>query len=479
VHDVHIYPGPGAPKPESARAIVLGEFGGLGLPVRGHTWQSEKNWGYRSYTNADDLTDALVQSFRRLHVLIGEPGLSAAVYTQTTDVEVEVNGLLTYDRALVKPDQERLTAAIKSVYGPPPLVETVVPTAEREAAQWRYTTAKPNEDWPTADFDDSNWKTGPAGFGTEGTPGAVVRTQWNTPDIWLRRTIELHKDQLVNLLARIHYDEDMELYINGVLAAKSSGYSTSYGELELNKEGQQALKAGKNLLAVHCKQTGGGQYIDVGFVRYKEAPASDAAAGKDKNWRSLFDGKTLGHWKVTQFAGHGEPEAKDGQLILPFGSDLTGVHWSGEFPKIDYEIELEAQRVDGNDFFCGLTFPVRDDPCSLIIGGWGGSVVGFSSVNGYDAARNNTSTYGQFEKGRWYRIRLRVTEKKLQAFIDDKLKVDQDIEGRTISIRPEVELSKPLGLASYATTAALKNIRVRDLSPQEVEQAAQSAQPVK
>ena len=162
MHDVHIYPGPGAPQAESSRAIVLGEFGGLGLPVSGHTWQSEKNWGYRSYTSADDLTVALVQNFRRLHPLVGEPGLSAAVYTQTTDVEVEVNGLLTYDRALVKADQEALTAAVHRVYGPPPVVETILPTAERKPAEWRFTTSKPDEKWTSSDFDDSSCKHGTA-----------------------------------------------------------------------------------------------------------------------------------------------------------------------------------------------------------------------------------------------------------------------------------------------------------------------------
>jgi hypothetical protein len=336
VHDVHVYPGPGAPSAESNRAIVLGEFGGLGLPVSGHTWQSEKNWGYRSYINADDLTGALVQNFRRLHPLVGEPGLSAAVYTQTTDVEVEVNGLLTYDRAMVKPDQEALTAAVHRVYGPPPVVETIVPTAEREPVEWRFTTTKPGEQWTAPDFDHSGWKTGAAGFGTKGTPGAVVRTEWNTPDIWLRRTVELPDNVDRNVLLRIHHDEDCEVFINGVLAATASGYTTGYGELELNKAGQQALRPGKNLLAVHCKQTGGGQYIDVGVVRYKGSAADTAVtAADDKHWKSLFDGKSLGLWKVTGFAGHADPEVEDGRLVLPYGNELTGVHWSGELPKIN------------------------------------------------------------------------------------------------------------------------------------------------
>jgi hypothetical protein len=122
VIDKHQYPGPGSPQPEEHRAAVLGEFGGLGLPVEGHTWQSKKNWGYRSFKDAASLTDAYVDLIGRLRPLRAKPGLSAAVYTQTTDVETEVNGLMTYDRAVVKPDLERATAANKSALIPPPTV---------------------------------------------------------------------------------------------------------------------------------------------------------------------------------------------------------------------------------------------------------------------------------------------------------------------------------------------------------------------
>lgn len=111
VNDMHRYPGPGSPEPEEKRAVVLGEFGGLGLPIRGHTWQSEKNWGYRSFTDSNTLTGAYVDLLSKLFPLIDEKGLSAAVYTQTTDVEVEVNGLMTYDRELVKMDLKKVAAA--------------------------------------------------------------------------------------------------------------------------------------------------------------------------------------------------------------------------------------------------------------------------------------------------------------------------------------------------------------------------------
>jgi len=114
VHDIHAYPGPEMPDVEEKRAVVLGEFGGLGLPVAGHTWQEEKNWGYRSYKNSQELTAAYGELLNKLRPLIAK-GLSAAVYTQTTDVESEVNGLMTYDREMIKMDAGHLKTSHKSL----------------------------------------------------------------------------------------------------------------------------------------------------------------------------------------------------------------------------------------------------------------------------------------------------------------------------------------------------------------------------
>ncbi|MBI4600557.1 MAG: beta galactosidase jelly roll domain-containing protein [Planctomycetes bacterium] len=272
VHDIHAYPGPGSPDPEPARAAVLGEFGGLGLPLKGHTWQDEKNWGYRSFATREELTAAYVSLLASLRPLIASPGLSAAVYTQTTDVEIEVNGLLTYDRALVKPDAKQVTEANRKCYLPPPKVEVVVPTSEREPLEWRYALEAPPAGWEKLAFDDSSWKRGPGGFGTRGTPGAAVRTEWRTGEIWLRRTFELPANgSLDGIHLRIHHDEDAEVYLNGVLAARLTGYTTSYGLLPVSPEARAALKPGRNTVAVRCKQTGGGQYIDLGFAVVTEA----------------------------------------------------------------------------------------------------------------------------------------------------------------------------------------------------------------
>jgi hypothetical protein len=265
VHDIHSYPGPACPPISEDRAAVLGEFGGLGLPVKGHTWQAEKNWGYRSFETRDQLTDAYVALLGKVRPLIGK-GLSAAVYTQTTDVEIEVNGYMTYDRAMIKANPERMAEAARKLYLPPPIIKTVVPTSQRRGIEWTYTTDKPGDGWEKPGFDDSSWKRGRGGFGTEGTPGSVVRTEWKSSDIWLRRSFELEDKKFGQPHLNIHHDEDAEVYINGVPAAKVTGYTTDYTTVPINKRARRALKAGRNCLAVHCHQTGGGQYVDVGLV---------------------------------------------------------------------------------------------------------------------------------------------------------------------------------------------------------------------
>jgi hypothetical protein len=148
----------------------------------------------------------------------------------------------------------------------PPKVTVVVPAADTSPAPWSYTTAKPGADWFQADFNDSSWKQGPSGFGTRGTPGAVVNTTWNSPDIWLRREIELPAGPWHDLQAWMHHDEDADVYINGVLAVRASGYTGGYDAFPLTAAGKATLKPGKNLVAIHCHQTGGGQYIDFGLV---------------------------------------------------------------------------------------------------------------------------------------------------------------------------------------------------------------------
>ena len=182
-------------------------------------------------------------------------------------------------------------------------------------------------------------------------------------------------------------------------------------------------------------------------------------------WQSMFDGKTLRGWKETPFSGRGAVSIKDGTINLGSGV-MTGVTWTDGFPKYNYEVRLEATRLGGSDFFAGITFPVFDTFCSWINGGWGGGVVGLSSLDGYDASENETGQFRQFQWSRWYALRLQVTEKYIAAWIDDEQIIYVDIAGREIGLRlGEIGLSKPFGIASYGTTAGLRKIEYRLLAP--------------
>jgi hypothetical protein len=184
------------------------------------------------------------------------------------------------------------------------------------------------------------------------------------------------------------------------------------------------------------------------------------------SWQPLFDGKTMTGWIESPFGGHEETHVEDGNIILDFGAaEISGVTCTQPVPTNNYEISLEAMRLSGNDFFCGLTFPVDDQFCTFIVGGWGGTVVGLSSVNGYDASDNETSTYAWFDNKKWYYIKVRVTSEKIQAWIDYEKVVDFNRTGKKLSIRGEVQPSRPLGIAAWNTRAALRNIKIKYLTP--------------
>lgn len=182
---------------------------------------------------------------------------------------------------------------------------------------------------------------------------------------------------------------------------------------------------------------------------------------------TLFDGSDLDDWERTDFAGKGEVQVdENGSMVLEMGAELSGVHWKGktELPKINYEVTLQAKRTMGNDFFCGLTFPFKDSHATLILGGWGGSLIGISSLDDFDASENDTGDAYVFEDKKWYDVRLRVTEEKLQVWLDSKMVIDSDVEGRKVSMRfGEIEMSVPFGICTYATTGVIRDIKIQKL----------------
>jgi hypothetical protein len=273
--DAHSYPFPESPPADASRAIVIGEFGGLGLSLPEHQW-STNFWSYQM------LPDGKAQAGWYYHLLqeIWEQkdsrGLSAAVYTQTTDVETECNGLQTYDRRILKIPPGALAAMNSGqIYQEP--VHVVLTNAVFGEPVWSYTFEMPSSLWNLPAYDDSHWAAGPGGFGTSFTRGSRVRTTWNSSDIWLRRSFVLGDEDLRNAKFLLHHDKSVEVYLNGVPALATEGYLVDYALFEIAPAALAMLHPGTNCIAVHCTQTAGGQFIDVGIVTL---PAASGGASK-------------------------------------------------------------------------------------------------------------------------------------------------------------------------------------------------------
>jgi hypothetical protein len=208
--------------------------------------------------------------------------------------------------------------------------------------------------------------------------------------------------------------------------------------------------------------------LAVTLLHGQDATKAKHAGKAEAGAKELFDGKSLEGWKAADFFEAGKVHVRDGAIIMEKGNRMTGVTYARtDFPKIDYEVTLEGKKLAGNDFFCTTTFPVNDSFCSLVVGGWGGRVVGLSSLNGMDASENETRQEMAFDQGKWYRIRIRVTAKKIEAWIDADKLVDLDREGFRISTRIECIPSQPFGIATWDTAGAVRAIRVRTLSEAE------------
>ena len=277
IYDVHSYPPPSYPnladEATKRMARVCGEYGGIGYIYKGHLWNPDR--GIMEYSSTDNEEDYFAR-YSRFHNSLLQykviKGLSAAVYTEITDVENETNGILTYDR-IVKVDVERLAKLNKQLIYGDLTVKEVMADSSVSGAVWSYTTSKPADNWYKPGFNDSSWSKGKGGFGTKDTPNVRVGTKWDSSDIWIRREFDMgifSADDIKDICFDLYHDEDCEIYINGVLAGEISGYTSNYVITEMTDAGKAALKPNsKNTIAIHCKQTMGGQFIDTGILVYK------------------------------------------------------------------------------------------------------------------------------------------------------------------------------------------------------------------
>lgn len=281
--DKHSYTTPSVyENPFNHRANVCGETGGYSLVIEGHIW-SHNSSIYNTLKSSEELIEKL-EELNQIAFDLTADGFAGLVYTQITDVEEENNGFFTYDRKKSKMNEAqiaRFKAGIEKIKTKALKVKYVIPTAlQSEQNIWKYTTGgigySVSSGWNSdMNFNDKSWKEGAAGFGNNNPPNSKIRTQWDNQTIYLRKKIELPNDlstkEKSDLKLSIYYDEDFELYINGVLAASAKGYSTGYQLFDISSAAKKTLKYGKeNLFAIKCIQTTGGQYIDMGLVIGRE-----------------------------------------------------------------------------------------------------------------------------------------------------------------------------------------------------------------
>lgn len=291
VADMHSYPRPGMFKnPVANRISVCGEYGGITLVIKDHVWKNS-DMTYVSVNNGEELKDLFI-SYTDLLKPLQSDGLGGAVYTQLTDLEGEVNGLITYDRKVVKVNETQKAAMKKAIeYSINASSVELLPTALRaKDTKWKYTTTMPQGDWTSLSFNDLGWPTGTSGFGAGGPPNtsydnkSTINTEWNTSDIYLRKTFqvkELTPELREGLRLTLYHDDDCEIYINGVLAFKATGYTSNYKKVDVYTEAKAALRENaNNIIAIKCKQYTGGQYIDAGLtLEYMLADEGSSGVG--------------------------------------------------------------------------------------------------------------------------------------------------------------------------------------------------------
>lgn len=367
--DVHSYPAPNAASnPVNERIASCGEFGGINLFIDGHMWAGS-DVNYTTVDDADTYVNLYDRYTDRLQELQKEKGLWMSVYTQITDVEQECNGIMTYDRKVLKISPAQLAGmkakilrTINSRYAKD--VTVVAAADENSSIQWKYTTTEPQADWYATDYNTSDWKSGNAGFGGGG------QTSWTSSDIWIRRSFKVNgieDSQLNDLRLWLFHDEDAEIYINGKLAAKVTGFNHGYEMWPLLPEGLNSLKldGSDNVIAIHCKQTSGGQFIDCGLKLRTYTPNDDlqvspmpektpAPEFSSVNGKAYLLTYTLPESKKLHYA-----YSMDGAKWLPINANRSVM--PEEFADVELKTPfIRRVQVEGKDIF-HLTADLTDD----------------------------------------------------------------------------------------------------------------------
>lgn len=357
--------------------------------------------------------------------------------------------------------------------------------------KWRYTLVKPVEGWAQPNFDDAAWPEGAGGFGTGDTPGARLGTTWSTNNIWLRKSFSLLSVPK-NPVLWMHYDEDAQVFINGTLMADLKGFTTKYEAVPIPADKVAALKTGTNVMAVHCSQKGGGQFIDVHLVDGDNVPKLPRPQRSTKpfqselitqwgaevtpenawteyprpqfarqNWTNLN-----GNWDyaITPVAQQEPPAEWTGKILVPFclESKLGGVQYLLDAAEaLWYHRRFQASPSDSKRTL--LNFEAVDYRCEVFVNGRSvGTHVGGNipfSLDISEAIKNGENELvvrveDETEawqlrgkqtlnaRGIWYTqvsgIWQTVWMEEVNAAHIEKLKIDTDAKAGTISVQPFV-----------------------------------------
>jgi hypothetical protein len=271
-NDRHNYPFPAMNQENGHRAVVCGEYGGVGLKIENHIWNDGDFFYHNWAENSEELKKTFISSVEMVRYL-KQDGLSGAVYTQIIDVESEINGLISYDRKIekwnetqIREVQEKLTDCIQTENI---VFYKVLSSSKEEGQTWKYSfQRKLNSFLPT--FNDETWETALGGFGSGNPPNSIIRTPWSSQEIVMRKQFyvgDISEAAIAGLMLEIYHDEDVKVYINGYLCAEQTGYMSNYSIININEYGKNAIKKNDyNLIAVQCINKAGGQYIDAGLI---------------------------------------------------------------------------------------------------------------------------------------------------------------------------------------------------------------------